>query len=503
MSDRLSRPVDDLKTLQRFFEASNGVTRRQFRMLTEPMLLRRRFVHAFEWLPAVPASGRSAYEAEARLDGLSQYSFWETGADGKPRDVSPRRGYAPIHYMEPPNAAALGFDVASDPGRWATAERARDSGEIAASPPFQLLEDVRGAMPAVALYAPIYAEGDPGSAAERRRSIAGFLLPSARLPSSSRRPPPPGQDSVSRCTIAGRPERPSSRSGRGCGFAAPASRSGRRLSGAVRRPKWDLSVFALPGAFLPVKRGAIEVASLGALAALLAFVTATALRTISRLRRQVEKVGPYRLIARLGHGAMGVVWEARHALLRRPTAVKLLAPGTEGERALARFEREVQLTAGLTHPSTIAIYDYGRASNGVFYYAMSSCAASICSSWWPSTVRCRAARGAPAAPGVRRARRGHAAGLIHRDIKPANLMICVYGGIPDFLKVLDFGLVKDIGAGEPMPAPPRRSGTVTPASRRTARSSERRSTCARGMSDRRRWTFAPTSSPWARSGTSC
>jgi len=164
VADRLSRPVDDLKTLQRFFEASNGVTRRQFRMLTEPMLLKRRFVHAFEWLPAVPASGRSAYEAEARLDGLSQYQFWEVGADGKQRDVSPRRGYAPIHYMEPPNASALGFDVASDPGRWAVAEKARDTGTIAASPPFQLLEDASGSMPAVALYAPLYAEGDPGSA---------------------------------------------------------------------------------------------------------------------------------------------------------------------------------------------------------------------------------------------------------------------------------------------------------------------------------------------------
>src|SRR5262249_7065755 len=133
---------------------------------------------------------------------------------------------------------------------------------------------------------------------------------------------------------------------------------------------WKLSVFPLPGAFVPMKRGAFEVATIGVLAALLALAMSTALRTIVRLRRQVEKVGPYRLVARLGHGAMGVVWEARHALLRRPPAVKLLAPGTEGERALARFEREVQLTAGLTHPSTIAIYDYGRTSDGVFYYAM-------------------------------------------------------------------------------------------------------------------------------------
>jgi serine/threonine-protein kinase len=454
LNDRLSRPVDDLKTLQRFFEASNGVTRRQFRMLTEPMLLRRRFVHAFEWLPAVPASGRSAYEAEARLDGLSQYSFWESGADGKPRDVSPRRGYAPIHYMEPPNASALGFDVASDPARWATAEKARDSGQIAASPPFQLLEDARGAMPAVALYAPLYAEGDPGSPAERRRSIAGFVLAIVR--------------------VSPLVEQAASGAGAGLGFTLHDRGAGGAPLIAMRPPDaatlprrsglhsefpvpfegraWNLSVFALPGAFLPAKRGAMEVASLGALAAILAFVTATSLRTISRLRRQVEKVGPYRLIARLGHGAMGVVWEARHALLRRPTAVKLLAPGTEGERALARFEREVQLTAGLTHPSTIAIYDYGRASNGVFYYAMELLRGinllQLVGFDGPLprgrvVHLLRQACGALA--------EAHAAGLIHRDIKPANLMICVYGGIPDFLKVLDFGLVKDIGAGEPVP----------------------------------------------------
>ena len=134
--------------------------------------------------------------------------------------------------------------------------------------------------------------------------------------------------------------------------------------------RWALTVFTLRGAFATSKRGAIGAASAGVLAAFLLFAAVTSLRTIARLRRQVEKVGPYRLVARLGHGAMGVVWEARHALLRRPTAVKLLAPGTEGAHSLARFEREVQLTAALTHPSTIAIYDYGRTADRVFYYAM-------------------------------------------------------------------------------------------------------------------------------------
>ena len=101
---------------------------------------------------------------------------------------------------------------------------------------------------------------------------------------------------------------------------------------------------------------------------------------------------------------MGVVWEARHALLRRPTAVKLLAPGTEGERSLARFEREVQLTAGLTHPSTIAIYDYGRTADGVFYYAMELLRGinllQLVDFDGPLPA---GARRAPAAPGLRRA----------------------------------------------------------------------------------------------------
>jgi CHASE1-domain containing sensor protein len=455
ITDSLSLPTEDLAALSSFLEVSGRVTRQQFRLLADPMLQRHRTVYAFEWLPLVLQSERLAYEAEARATGLTDYRFWEAGADGKRREAGSRLFYVPIHYMEPPSALALGFDVAAESGRWLTAEKARDSGRPAASRPFRLVEDEgkRDASLAIGVYAPMYREGDPASEAARRASLSGFAMAIFRVA--------PLVDTAAAAANAS-----------GLGFvlrdveSQGAQALAERPQGAAVLPRreglalkfpihfvdraWALDVFALPGAFLPSSRGAIGIAGAGILAALLGLVTVTSLRTISRLRRQAEKVGPYRLVARLGHGAMGVVWEARHALLRRPTAVKLLPPGIQGERAIARFEREVQLTAGLTHPSTIAIYDYGRTADGVFYYAMELLRGI--------NLTQLVAFGGPLPPArvvhlLRQAcgalTEAHGAGLIHRDIKPANLMICVYGGIPDFLKVLDFGLVKDIGTVEP------------------------------------------------------
>jgi CHASE1-domain containing sensor protein len=457
VAEMMLLPQEDLATLSGFVEAApTETTRRQFRLLTEPMLKRRRLVYAFEWLPLVRDPERAVYEAEARAAGLTNYRFWEI-ADGKPRDAGRRASYVPIHYMEPPSALALGFDVAADPLRWATAQKARDSGRISVSSPFKLIEDAGrpDALPVVGMYAPVYEGGDPGEELTRAAALSGFVMAIFRVDplvaSAAAVVDASGlalvlrdPDTPSASLLAERP-RNSSALPRRAGFDLefPVQFADRR---------WVLTVFPLPGAFLPSKRAAVGVASAGVLAALLGFVTATSLRTISRLRRQVEKVGPYRLVARLGRGAMGVVWEARHALLRRPTAVKLLAPGTEGERSLARFEREVQLTASLTHPSTIAIYDYGRTADGVFYYAMELLNGI-------NLLQLVELEGPLPAPRVVHFLRqacgalseAHAAGLIHRDIKPANLMVCVYGGIPDFVKVLDFGLVKDVGAVESAP----------------------------------------------------
>jgi serine/threonine-protein kinase len=147
---------------------------------------------------------------------------------------------------------------------------------------------------------------------------------------------------------------------------------------------------------------------------------------------------------------MGEVYLAEHVLLRRPCALKLIRPELAGdERALHLFEREVRATAGLTHPNTVEIYDYGLADDGTFYYAMEYLPGRSLQELVDEDGPLEAARVVHLLRQVCGAlAEAHAAGLIHRDIKPGNILVCERGGIRDVAKLLDFGLVQ---AG---PAPP-------------------------------------------------
>jgi serine/threonine-protein kinase len=167
---------------------------------------------------------------------------------------------------------------------------------------------------------------------------------------------------------------------------------------------------------------------------------------IHKLRSEVKNIqslGQYQLERKLGEGAMGVVYQATHGMLKRPTAVKLLRPELGGLEMLERFRREVQLTAQLKHPHTVTIYDYGRTPEGLFYYAMELLSGASLQQVVDATGPQPVSRVVRILRNVALAlEEAHAVGLIHRDVKPSNIMLAQQGGAYDVVKVLDFGLVK-------------------------------------------------------------
>ncbi|GAB4466418.1 MAG: hypothetical protein OHK0044_06230 [Burkholderiaceae bacterium] len=200
-------------------------------------------------------------------------------------------------------------------------------------------------------------------------------------------------------------------------------------------------------AFAPLMRLERAFVLLGVGVGIAVFGLVVALLRIRRMEietQEARRVGNYELLEEVGAGGMARVYRARHRLLKRPTAVKIIELAVADDEALARFDREVRLASQLMHPNTIEIYDYGRTPEGQPFYAMEFLDGLTLQQIVDAHGPMDAARAAYVLRGIAGSlSEAHERGLIHRDIKPANVMLCRRGGEHDVVKVLDFGLVKD------------------------------------------------------------
>ncbi|MBI3924486.1 MAG: serine/threonine protein kinase [Armatimonadetes bacterium] len=188
-------------------------------------------------------------------------------------------------------------------------------------------------------------------------------------------------------------------------------------------------------------------------AAGLALAPSIVIRGLREELREARELGSYQLVERLARGGMGEVWRARHRMLARPAAVKLIRSSDPDQSThaapdpllLRRFQQEVQSTAALQSPHTVTVYDYGTAADGTFYYVMELLEGLDVSQLVARHGPLEPARAAFLLRQVCDSlEEAHASGLVHRDIKPENIFVCRLGLRGDFVKVLDFGLALSV-----------------------------------------------------------
>ena len=185
--------------------------------------------------------------------------------------------------------------------------------------------------------------------------------------------------------------------------------------------------------------GGFVVLSLGA-----ALMSATALARLQRQFGRLQRLGSYTLERQISEGGMATIYLARHALLKRPTAIKILKKQVATDEFIHRFEREVQLASQLLHPNTVEIYDFGRTREGQPYYVMEYLDGLTLAELVAHSGPVPAGRAIHILRQVGAAlREAHLRGMIHRDVKPENVMLCRRGEA-DVVKLLDFGLVKNL-----------------------------------------------------------
>jgi serine/threonine-protein kinase len=215
-------------------------------------------------------------------------------------------------------------------------------------------------------------------------------------------------------------------------------------------PAYDFGVVAEISAsetFATLRYLTISLSVIGGIVALTlvaAFMSAYLLARLTRQFGRVQRLGAYTLEKQISEGGMATIYLARHALLKRPTAIKILKKHIATDEFVHRFEREVQLASQLLHPNTVEIYDFGRTREGQPYYVMEYLDGVTLAELVEHSGRVPPGRAIHVLRQVAAAlREAHARGMVHRDVKPENVMLCRRGE-DDVVKLLDFGLVKNL-----------------------------------------------------------
>jgi tRNA A-37 threonylcarbamoyl transferase component Bud32 len=445
LGEQLRLPAEAVQALASFLGVDGAtLDQRRFAAIAEPMHARAPYIFAIEWAPVVPGPSRPEFEARAQRELRPDFAIREVGPSGALVAAAPRARYLPLLYAVPA-IDAWGFDVWSRPEAAAVAYAACRTGSATASPRYQLVEDaaVTGAAAddaaAIIVYAPVWRRPPPLDGAARCAVVDGYAVLVVRIAHVVRDvtgglgvaagavqiddvTDPPGQ------LLYG------GRGGRG-------GRTGLELLGR----RWQVSVAAAPGE--PMTR--VWLVGLG----LTALLTGGALivGNLLALRRRlaaIGRLGQYQIERELGRGAMGVVYQARHLLMERTVALKLIRPDALDPLQRARFQREVTLTAKLSHPGVVAIHDVGMTDEGLMYYAMERLRGLTTHAVVAASGPLPVARVVHLAHQLAEAlREAHRLGIIHRDVSPANVMLTVRGDTADVVKLLDFGLVKQVGPG--------------------------------------------------------
>jgi serine/threonine-protein kinase len=439
-------PLEALYGIHALATAWPDVDQRRFEQFAERLRERYPSLAALELFDVVPGAERADFERRLSAQLGRPFSFQEpsSAAPGQ-MVVSPERDrHIVLTRLLPYRADLHGLDITFEPLRREQTRVAARAGVPLVTGKFRLVEDPDGVF-SVAIYHPLYVDGVVPPLAERERRLRGFAVALYRLnPLMSAALVGTSFESSSVALLDSQPGLATgdrllfgsvdAENSRDFGLRHDLTFSGRAWCLVTKR--------AAPSALAGTTNSLI----LGGIGSVLVALMVALWVTLDRSRKRfqaLEALGPYTLLREIGSGGMGRVFEARHSLLRRRAAIKVIAQAHASEEQLRRFDLEAKTTSGLCHPNTVVVFDYGRTRHGDFYYAMEYVNGI-------DLERLVNRYGAQAAPRVRHIlvqvcgalAEAHGLGLVHRDIKPGNVMLAVNGGIFDFVKVLDFGLVR-------------------------------------------------------------